>query len=113
MAQWSRQLSQTGKPTCWTEQAPCADLVHARVSVRFQELIFRDIHIKGTLIGGQEVSQQMLNDAERYNIKVETNVFHGLNEVPKMVDLAHSGKMSGKAVCVVNQAEFEKEKAGH
>ena len=79
----------------------------------FQELIFRDIHIKGTLIAGQEISQQMLNAAEKYNIKVETNIFYGLEEVPKMVELAHSGKMSGKAVCVVDKEEFEKEKAQH
>ena len=55
----------------------------------------------------------MLNDAEKYDIKVETNIFYGLDEVPKMVELAHSGKMKGKAVCVVDKAEFEKESAQH
>jgi alcohol dehydrogenase, propanol-preferring len=83
------------------------------VSVAFQELIFRDIRIKGTLIAGQEYSQQMLNDAEKHNVKVETNLFYGLEEVPKMVELAHSGKMSGKAVCIVDRAVFEKENAAH
>jgi propanol-preferring alcohol dehydrogenase len=83
------------------------------VSVAFQELVFRDIRIKGTLIAGQEYNQQMLNDAEKYNIKVETNLFYGLEQVPKMVELAHSGKMSGKAVCIVDQVEFDKEKAEH
>jgi len=82
-----------------------------RVSVAFQELIFRDIRIKGTLIAGQEYSQQMLHDVAKHNIKVETNLFYGLEEVPKMVELAHSGKMKGKAVCVVDRAEFDKEKA--
>ncbi|KIW68363.1 hypothetical protein PV04_04316 [Phialophora macrospora] len=84
-----------------------------RVSVAFQELVFRDIRIKGTLIAGQEYSQQMLNDAEKHGVKVETNIFYGLEEVPKMVELAHSGKMKGKAVCVVDKAEFDKEKAEH
>ncbi|EXJ93967.1 hypothetical protein A1O1_02360 [Capronia coronata CBS 617.96] len=82
-----------------------------RVCVAFQELVFRDIRIKGTLIAGQEYSQQMLDDVARYDIKVKTNVFYGLEEVTKMVELAHSGKMQGKAVCVVDRAEFEKEKA--
>jgi D-arabinose 1-dehydrogenase-like Zn-dependent alcohol dehydrogenase len=68
------------------------------VSVPFQELVFRDIHVKGTLIAGQEYSQQMLNDAAKHGVKVETNIFNGLNEVPKMIELAHSGKMAGKAV---------------
>ncbi|KAL2436961.1 Alcohol dehydrogenase 1 [Exophiala dermatitidis] len=81
-----------------------------RVCVAFQHLIFRDIRIKGTLIAGQDYSQQMLDDVARYGIKVETNLFYGLEEVPKMVELAHSGKMKGKAVCVVDRAEFEKEK---
>ncbi|EXJ92263.1 hypothetical protein A1O3_00813 [Capronia epimyces CBS 606.96] len=82
-----------------------------RVSVAFQELVFRDIRIKGTLIAGQDYSQQMLNDAAKHNIKVETNLFYGLDAVPKMLELAHSGKMQGKAVCVVDQAEFERDTA--
>lgn len=82
-----------------------------RVCVAFQELVFRDIRIKGTLIAGQEYSQQLLDDVVKYDIKVKTNLFYGLEEVPKMVELAHSGKMRGKAVCVVDQAEFAKEKA--
>jgi propanol-preferring alcohol dehydrogenase len=82
-----------------------------RVCIAFQQLIFRDIHVIGTLIAGQEYSQQMLNDVSKYNIKVETNLFYGLEEVPKMVELAHSGKMKGKAVCVVDKDELEKEKS--
>ncbi|OAP64755.1 hypothetical protein AYL99_00727 [Fonsecaea erecta] len=80
-----------------------------RVSVAFQELIFRDIRIRGTLIASQEDSQEMLDNAGKYGINVETNLFYGLEEVPKMVELAHSGTMKGKAVCVVDRAEFEKE----
>lgn len=82
-----------------------------RVSIAFQQLIFRDIRVKGTLIAGQEYSQQMLDDVAKHNIKVETNLFYGLDEVPKMVELAHSGKMRGKAVCVVDNDELKKEKA--
>jgi propanol-preferring alcohol dehydrogenase len=81
-----------------------------RVSIAFQQLIFRDIQVKGTLIAGQDYSQQMLNDVSKHNIKVETNLFYGLDEVPKMVELAHSGKMRGKAVCVVDRDELEKER---
>lgn len=44
----------------------------------------------------------MLKDVGNHGIKVETNIFHGLNEVPKMVELSHSGKMKGKAVCIVD-----------
>lgn len=72
------------------------------VSVPFTELIFRDIQIVGTLISGQEQAQQMLDEVGKNKIHVEVNKFNGLNEVPKMVELAHSGKMKGKAVCIVD-----------
>lgn len=75
------------------------------VSVPFTELIFRDIRIKGSLIAGSEQSQDMLNLSGKKGVKVETNVFYGLEEVPKMVELSHSGKMAGKAVCVVDKSQ--------
>jgi alcohol dehydrogenase, propanol-preferring len=73
------------------------------VSVPFRELVFRDIRIKGTLVAGQEIAQEMLEEVARAGIKVETQKFNGLEKVPDMVDLAHSGKLKGKAVCIVNQ----------
>jgi alcohol dehydrogenase, propanol-preferring len=79
----------------------------AMVSVPFPELIFRNITIKGTLIAGQEVSQQMLNEVGRAGIDVETKLFYGLDKVPEMVELAHSGKLKGKAVCVVDEAQLK------
>lgn len=77
----------------------------AVVNIPFRELIFRDIRVHGSLVAGQEQSQQMLDLTSKNGIKVETNIFHGLQEVPKMVDLAHSGKMKGKAVCVVDKSQ--------
>ena len=79
------------------------------VCVLFPELIFRDIRIVGTLISGQEQAQDMLDLVAESKIHVETNVFHGLKEVPRMVDLAHSGKMKGKAICVVDEKAIEEE----
>ena len=72
------------------------------VSVPFVEFIFRDITIKGTLIAGQKISQEMLDVAGKSGIQVETAKFNGLDKVPEMVELAHSGKLKGKAVCVVD-----------
>ena len=80
------------------------------VCVPFPELIFRDIRIVGTMISGQEQAQDMLNLVAENKIQVETNVFHGLKEVPRMVDLSHSGKMKGKAICVVDEKAIEEEK---
>lgn len=77
----------------------------AIVSIPFAELVFRDVRVKGSLVAGQDQSQAMLDLVGKAGIKVETNIFNGLNEVPKMIDLAHSGKMKGKAVCVVDKSQ--------
>jgi len=78
--------------------------------MKIEQLIFRNIHVKGTLIAGQQYSQEMLDEVAKHKIKVETNLFYGLKDVPKMVELSHSGKMKGKAVCVIDQAALDREK---
>lgn len=75
------------------------------INIPFAEVIFRDIRIKGSLVAGQTQSQDMLNLVGEAGIKVETAKFNGLDEVPKMLELAHSGKLAGKAVCIVDQSQ--------
>ena len=75
------------------------------INIPFAEVIFRDIRVKGSLVAGQEQSQDMLNLVGEHGIKVETSLFHGLDEVPQMIELAHSGKMAGKAVCIVDKSQ--------
>lgn len=38
----------------------------------------------------------MLDIVAEHNISVKTNAFKGLKEIPKLVELAHGGKMAGK-----------------
>lgn len=52
----------------------------------------------------------MLNFVAEHNITVRTNLFYGLKEIPNLVDLAHSGKMAGKGVVIVDGDEIEKDK---
>lgn len=75
-----------------------------QVSIPMLELIFRDIRVTGSLISSASAAKDMLDLVAEHKIKIETNVFHGLNDVPKMVELAHSGKMQGKPVVVVDEA---------
>lgn len=82
------------------------------VSIPFLELIFRDIRIKGSLISSRAEAQRMLDVVAEHNITVKTNPFFGLREIPKLVELAHSGKMAGKGVVIVEDKEIEKVKAG-
>ncbi len=82
------------------------------VSIPHAEFIFRDIHVKGSLISSRAEAQRMLDLVAEHNITVKRNPFFGLKEIPNLVELAHSGKMAGKGVVVVDEKEIEKVKAG-
>lgn len=47
----------------------------------------------------------MLDLVAEKNITVKSSPFFGLNELPKLIDLAHSGKMAGKGILVVDEKE--------
>ena len=44
----------------------------------------------------------MLNMVSEHSIKVEINIFMRLKGLPKAVEFAHSGKMKGKLVVLIN-----------
>jgi propanol-preferring alcohol dehydrogenase len=52
----------------------------------------------------------MLQAVSKNNIKVKTTAFSGIKEVTKAVELAHSGKMSGKPVIIIDQQAIEDQK---
>jgi len=52
----------------------------------------------------------MLKLVAENDIKVKTNPFTGLQELPKAVELAHSGKMQGKPVVLIDQEAIKNEK---
>lgn len=55
----------------------------------------------------------MINLVSEHNVKVQTNAFKGLDEIPKAVELAHSGKMKGKPVIIIDdEAIFNEKKSG-
>ncbi|TVY57065.1 alcohol dehydrogenase, partial [Lachnellula cervina] len=89
------------------------------VSVPFAELVFRDIKILEnnsewgstlTSEGSREEIKKMLEVVSKHNIKVKTNPFYGIKELPKAIELAHSGKMQGKPVILIDNQAIEKEK---
>lgn len=82
----------------------------ANVAVPFAELVFRDIRIHGSLVSSRGECQKMLKLVGEHNIKVKTNPFNGLKELPRAVELAHSGKMQGKPVILIDQEAIENEK---
>lgn len=76
------------------------------VSIPFQEFIFRDIRILGSLIASPRQSQRMLDFVAEHGITVKTNPFFGLQDIPKLTELAHSGKLAGKGVIIVDEEEM-------
>ena len=52
----------------------------------------------------------MLEVVSKHNIKVKTNAFKGIKEVPKAIELAHSGKMQGKPIILFDHEAIENEK---
>jgi len=73
------------------------------VTVLFRDFILRDVRIHGSLTSSYRQGQKMLDFASRYHVKVHPNQFTGLKELPKMVELAYSGKMKGKAVWLMRR----------
>ena len=82
------------------------------VSVPFAELVFRDIRIEGSLLCTKEQGDEMLEVVEKEGIKVKMNVFEGLEEIPKVVELVRGGKMQGKGVVVVAKETLETGRVG-
>jgi alcohol dehydrogenase, propanol-preferring len=80
------------------------------VSVPFPEIIFRDIKIHGSLICSAEESVSMLDTIAKHGVTVTTVPFQGLDKIGELVELAHSGKIKGKAVIVVDPEQIEAEK---
>jgi alcohol dehydrogenase, propanol-preferring len=52
----------------------------------------------------------MLQVVAEHRITVKTNPFNGLKEIPKLIELAHSGKMAGKGICIIDPKQIEEEK---
>jgi propanol-preferring alcohol dehydrogenase len=80
------------------------------VVVPFRELVFRNVRIHGSLLCSPNESKEMLEVVSKHNITVSKSVFNGINEIPKLIELSKSGKMSGKGMVVIDPEQIEEEK---
>jgi alcohol dehydrogenase, propanol-preferring len=62
------------------------------------------------MTGSRGECQKMLEVVSKNNIKVTTNAFNGIKEIPKAVELAHSGKMQGKPVILIDKEAIQNER---
>ena len=75
-----------------------------------ENFIFRDIRVHGSLLCSRTDAQRMLELVAEKNITVKSNPFFGLDQLPKLIDLAHSGKIAGKGILVIDEEECKKVK---
>ena len=61
------------------------------------------MRIKGSLICSRPEAESMLKTVAKHKISVKTDPFLGLREAPKLIDLAQSGKMRGRAVVIIDE----------
>lgn len=80
------------------------------VVIPFQELVFRDIRVKGSVVASAGESQGMVDFIAKHGVKVKTNVFEGLESIEPLLEMIHGGKIQGKAVIIVDEDQIEKEK---
>ncbi|CAN8099921.1 unnamed protein product [Discula destructiva] len=80
------------------------------VVIPFQEFVFRDIRVRGSLISSAGESEAMVKCIADKGLQVKTQLYDGLNKIEELLEAVHSGKMQGKAVIVVDLEQIEKEK---
>jgi propanol-preferring alcohol dehydrogenase len=73
------------------------------VSIPFSEYIFRDIRVRGSFICSPGEAEEMLQLVVKHDIKVESNIFHGIREIPKVVDMLSKGQYRGKGVIIIDE----------
>ena len=78
----------------------------------FEEFIFRDVKIEGSLLCSAQLSQDMLELVAKNKISAKTNPFHGLEKIPELIKLVESGQLRGKGIVIVDGEAVKKEKDG-
>ena len=73
------------------------------VSVPLLELLFRDIHVKGSFMASQKETEDMLHAMVEHKLHIENNVFYGIDEIPKVVEMLRNVQYRGKAAIVIDE----------
>lgn len=54
-------------------------------------------------MASQAEIQEMLYAMVEHKIKLENNIFHGLKEIPRVVEMLKNGQYRGKACIVIDE----------
>jgi alcohol dehydrogenase, propanol-preferring len=66
-------------------------------------MIFKDLRLRSSFMASQQETEDMLNAVVKYNIHVENNVFWGLDEIPRAVEMLKKAEYRGKACFIVDK----------
>lgn len=69
------------------------------VHFAFQDLVFKDIRVVGTMIGECEDGQGAIDLVAKHDIKVTTKTYR-LEDINQLVEESHSATKKGKSVVV-------------
>ena len=62
------------------------------LNIGFQEFIFRDIKLIGSLLGNSLELEELLQFVSKNKIRIAVTEFNGLKEMPKLMEKARSGE---------------------
>ena len=71
------------------------------VSFPFQEVVFRDVRVRGSLLCSRREAEEMLELVAKGGIEVKKKIVRGLEGVEELVRLTEEGKINGKGVVVL------------
>ncbi|KAF9871499.1 alcohol dehydrogenase GroES-like domain-containing protein [Colletotrichum karsti] len=81
----------------------------AEVKIPFMELMLRDITVRGSLTCSKGETEAMAEHIAKHGIRLENNVYRGLDEIFNAVELVHSGTISGKAVIIIDEEQLKRD----
>ena len=76
------------------------------VEIPPDELVFRDIRIRSTLIASGDESRDMLEFFAKHEIHVDTKPFYGIDKIFQLVDWVRQSNSIGKACLVIDYTQL-------
>ncbi|KAK5167722.1 uncharacterized protein LTR77_007421 [Saxophila tyrrhenica] len=74
-----------------------------KLPVDVLQLIFKDLTISSSFMASQAETEAMLHAVVDHNVHVENNIFRGLDEIPRAVEMLKKAEYRGKACFVVDK----------
>ena len=74
-----------------------------KVCIPFQEFVFRNVQVKGSLLCSKGEADEMLRSVAKNGLKIKMEKATGLDKVKDLVERVQKGELSGKGVVIVDE----------